>query len=457
MQTVTMLPVKGSDTMQNMRHYPSSQASAFPHTLRCALVALALGTASLPVSLPTLTAPAQAQQMQVQRIAAVVNDDAITVRDLEERMDLLLSSSSLPDNPDTRRRLVPRVLQILVEERLKLQEAKRRNVTVSDADLDNARRQVENNNRMPPGSLAANMRQKGLDPAILDTQLRADIAWLKVVQTALRRQISIEQEEIEAVLSNLRENLGKPQRLLAEIVLPFNDSAEEQQARVLAERLGEQMKQGAAFTALARQFSSSPTAAVGGDLGWIPKGELDPELEEAIDGLKPGALSAPIVSGGSLHLILLRDVRETKKLDPAVTPVQLSQLFFPSRGAAAMPAESRDDIIATAAETAKSCDDINSLSEQLRLPNSGSIGTVKPSELPAAVGSVVAELKENTLSAPIDLPAGTVVAMVCSRKDPDGLPSREEVERRLENEKLERLAQRTLRDLRRKALIDIRI
>lgn len=457
MQTVITPPAKGSDTMQDMRHYPSPQTSGPSRALGRAVLLLALGMAPLTGAVTAFTAPAQAQQMQVQRIAAVVNDDAITVRDLEERMDLLLSTSSLPDNADTRRRLIPRVLQILVEERLKLQEAKRRNITVSEADLDNARRQIEGNNRMAPGSLAANMRQKGLDPASLDKQLRADVAWLKVVQSALRRQISVEQEEIEAVLSTLRENLGKPQRLLAEIVLPFNDPAEEQQARALAERLGEQMKQGAAFTALARQFSSAPTAAVGGDLGWVPKGDLDPELESAIDGLQPGMLSAPVVSGGSLHLVLLRDVRETKKLDPAVTPVQLSQLFFPAKGAAAMPTESRDDIIATAAETAKSCDDINSLSEQLRLPNSGSIGTLKPSELPPAVGSVVAELKENTLSAPIDLPSGTVVAMVCRRQDPDGLPNREEIERRLENEKLERLAQRTLRDLRRKALIDIRI
>ncbi|GAB3126081.1 peptidylprolyl isomerase [Novispirillum itersonii] len=453
MATVTMPVVKGSDTMQPMRHRPCPQ---FSGRNRAAALLLA-GLTVLPLSLTVAGSPAQAQQMQVQRIAAVVNDDAITVRDLEDRMDLLLSASSLPDNPDTRRRLMPRVLQILVEERLKLQEAKRRNITVSDADLDSARQQIESNNRMAPGSLAANMRQKGVNPDTLDKQLRADVAWLKVVQSGLRRQISVEQEEIEAVLSTLRENLGKPQRLLAEIVLPFNDAGEEQQARALAERLGEQMKQGAAFTALARQFSSAPTAAVGGDLGWVPKGELDPELEEAVNALRPGTVSSPVVSGSSLHIILLRDVRETKKLDPAVTPVQISQLFFPARGAAAMPTESRDDIIATAAETAKRCDDINKLSDQLRLPNSGDIGTVKPADLPPAVGTVVAELKENTLSTAIDLPSGTVVVMVCARKDADGLPSREEIERRLENEKLDRLAQRTLRDLRRKALIDIRI
>lgn len=443
--------------MQCKRLFPRHcGADRLKTATRSALLSVGLAALTLPVY-GTLSPVAQAQQMQVQRIAAVVNDDAVTVRDVEDRMNMLIGTSSLPDSPDTRRRLMPRVLQILIEERLKLQEAKRLNVTITEADLDSARRQIETNNRMPPGSLAASMRQKGVDPASLDKQLRSDIAWAKVVQNSLRRQVSVEQEEVEAVLSTLRENLGKPQRLLGEIVLPFNDEAEEQQARALADRLGEQLKQGAAFSALARQFSGSSTAAVGGDLGWVTEGQLDPELEEAVSALKPGMMTGPVVSGGSLHLIVLRDVRETKRLPPEATPVRLSQLFFPSKGGAAIPAESRDDIIATLAETAKGCEDVDRLADQVRLPNSGSIGTMKPADLPPAVGSVVATLKENTLSAPIELPSGTVVAMVCERKDADGMPSREDIERKLETEKLERLAQRTLRDLRRKALIDIRI
>lgn len=411
----------------------------------------------------TLAAPAVApqgalaQQMQVQRIAAVVNDDAITIRDVDERMDLLIGTSNLPDTDDTRRRLLPRVLQILIEERLKQQEAKRLGISVTEADMVSARRQIEDNNRIPAGSLEQHMRSKGVDMAAMDSQLRADMAWVKVVQSSLRRQVFVESEEIEAVLSTLRENLGKPQRLLAEIVIPVNDPSEETQAREMADRLIEQLKQGAPFQALARQFSGSSTAAVGGDLGWIPEGQLDPELEDAVAGLNPGELSRPVMDGTGVHLLLLRDIRQTKRLEPNETPVTLSQLFFPNGGPAAMPETSRDDIIATLAETAKSCADVDRMAEQIRLPSSGAIGTHKPADLPPAVRDVAATLKENTLSSAVTLPNGTAVLMVCERKDADGLPSRDQIEQRLETDKLERLAQRTLRDLRRRALIDIRI
>lgn len=412
---------------------------------------LLLGAAIVPAMAP----PAHAQQMQ--RIAAVVNDQVISLYDLQARLELSIRSSQLPDTQETRQRLLPTILQQLVDERLKLQEAQRLRITVSDDDLRNARRQIERNNNMPPGTLDKFLAQPGIDENSFLDQLRSEIAWIKVAQNSLRRNVSVEPEEIDAVLDRMRQDLGKPERLLAEIILPVDSPQQEEQIRTLAERLRAELLQGAPFQAVARQFSAAPTAAKGGDLGWVVEGSQDPEIESAIAGLQPGQVTEPVRTAAGYHLVLVRERRDPSSTPPDQVPVTLSQLYMPLSGPAAVPADARAEAIA-ALRGASSCEAVNAQAEKMQIPSSGAIGTLKPADLPPAVGSVVAGLETGRLSDPIRLgDAAEVVVMVCERHGADSLPSRDAIEARLENEKLERVAQRTLRNLRRSALIDIRL
>ncbi|TAN50996.1 MAG: hypothetical protein EPN26_09530, partial [Rhodospirillales bacterium] len=77
--------------------------------------------------------PAVAQESE--RIAAVINDDIISIRDLEERMKMAIISSRLDNSPDVRRRLIPQLLRKLIEEKLQLQEATRRGIHVLDNEI----------------------------------------------------------------------------------------------------------------------------------------------------------------------------------------------------------------------------------------------------------------------------------------------------------------------------------
>ena len=90
---------------------------------------------------------------EVERIAAVVNDDAISVFDLVQRIKLVIFSSGLPNTPEVMRKIGPQVLRTLIDEKLRLQEAKHRKITVSAAELKAALTQIERNNRLPPGTL----------------------------------------------------------------------------------------------------------------------------------------------------------------------------------------------------------------------------------------------------------------------------------------------------------------
>ena len=242
-------------------------------------------------------------------IAAVVNDDIISISDLTARLQLALISSGLPNTPETRQRLTPQVLRSLVDERLQLQEASRANMSVNAKEIDEAFGRVAEQNRMQRDQLEKMLASQGVPRSTLESQIRATIAWGKLVQRRLRPSIEIGQEEIDAVIQRIQANAGKPEYLAAEIFLAVDTPEREDEVRRLADRLYEQIGQGASFPAVARQFSQSAGATNGGDLGWVQQGQLPDELDTALRQLRPGQATRPIRSVTGYHILLLRDQR----------------------------------------------------------------------------------------------------------------------------------------------------
>ena len=80
-----------------------------------------------------------ASSPQQQGIIAIVNDDVISSHDLNSRMALFLATSNAEDTPENRRRLAPEVLRTLIDDVLKRQEMRRRNITVSQSEIDRSR------------------------------------------------------------------------------------------------------------------------------------------------------------------------------------------------------------------------------------------------------------------------------------------------------------------------------
>src|SRR5512134_1659221 len=126
--------------------------------------------------------PAAAQQRdQGRRIAAIVNRDAITLYDLEQRVRFMGLGARLPEAGEARQRLLNEVLRSMINERLQLQEAARERVDVTEKEVQDQLAQIEQRNRMPKGGLAAMLRQRNIDPRTFEDQVLAALAWNKVV------------------------------------------------------------------------------------------------------------------------------------------------------------------------------------------------------------------------------------------------------------------------------------
>ncbi len=411
-----------------------------------------LATAGLAVA-----APAAAQQTQ--SIAAIVNDDIVSVFDLKARLQMVIVSSGLEATPKVRDRLAPQVLRGLIDERIRIQEAKRRNVSVTKSNMKRAISSIEKRNKVKPGNLDKFLTKNGIPKNTLFSQLRAQIAWSKLVNRRLRPRVSISAEEVKETLGRIRARRGQTEYHIAEIFLAMDSPEQEAEVRRGANRLIEQIRLGAQFSAVARQFSQTSSAASGGDIGWFHGPDLDEDLKQAVEKLQPGEISDPIFGHSGFRIVKLFAKRRIGNENPQDTTVELRQVFLPLPPKPA-DKEVRKQMRAASilAPTIKGCSDIQRAAKEVKSPSSVDLGTFKESDLSPQIRAAVSSLAIGTASAPVRTRTGVLILMVCQRDQPElRLPSEKDIERQLAEQRLSRMARRYMRDLRNAAVVDMRL
>ena len=413
---------------------------------KAAFAALAL--AALPVA---------AQELQ--RIAAIVNEDVISMYDLKARVDLVVTTSRLPDSADVRRRLEPQVLSSMIDEKLELQEAKRRNVSVTQADIDRVIASIEDENKLPKGGLKEYLKEAGLrDDSLLD-QIRASIAWQKVIGRQFRPTVNVTAEEVDEAIARMKQGQGQEEARIGEILLTVDTPDEELTVRDNAKRLVEQIRGGARFDALARQFSQGPTASAGGDVGWINPTESEPAVLAAVHDLRPGQVSEPIRTVAGFMILAVRERRTVSVAPQGVVKVSLDQIFLPYVGSGPQAdRQAQMDLAATLRETVSGCDDMKKAAAEVRSPRPPHLGNFDLKDLSPQLRELIEPLKVGEASRPLAAPDGVMLVMVCARDEikPAAI-DREQVEQNLVMQRLNMLARRQLRDLRRGAIVDTRV
>jgi peptidyl-prolyl cis-trans isomerase SurA len=292
----------------------SQLARRFSWLVLVALTALAAG-------------PAAAQDTL--RIVALVNDEAITAIDLGARTQMLIASGQMQNTPEVQQRLRPQVLRALIDERLRQQAANREGIVVSQDRIDERMAQLAQSNNLSLENFRTALAQNGIDPAWIEQQIRTELAWTMLVSRKFRPGIIVTDEDIDNAQRQMRESQGTTQYRVAEIFLSIDDPNDTPAVQEAAQRLLEQIKRGANFGAVARQFSQSASAGNGGLLGWVGPSDLAPELAAAVETMAPGTVTGPIRSDGGLHIVALVDRRAAQA--DALTREQISERLVRDR------------------------------------------------------------------------------------------------------------------------------
>jgi peptidyl-prolyl cis-trans isomerase SurA len=388
------------------------------------------------------------------RIAALVNDDVITLFDLQARLNLIVLSSQLPATDEVRQRLAPQVLRTLIDDRLRLQETRKQKIAVTDQEIDNAVREIEERNKMPRGGMYALLDQNRIDRGTLRLQIEAEISWRKMIMNQVRANVVISDEAVDDAIQRIEANKGQPEYLLNEIFIAMGTGKSADETRQITERLRQQITEGANFEELARSFSQSASAASGGNLGWVREDQFDPALIKAIQTLNAGELSQPIQGIDGFYILSLRGRRLSEGLPPPDMTLTLQQVFVPAQ---AGDIAQRTAVAENISAQAKSCEDMDAAGKKLASPQSGRLSNIKLSRLPPQGRGEVAQLSDRQASKPIRLGDGVMVLMICERT---GDRNNEDVRNRIRNmlagERAELLSRRQMRDLYRSAFVDIR-
>lgn len=420
------------------------------------LILVLLVLVGLAAGFPPKSASAQQSPQDLQRIVALVNDEVISLRDLIERTRVIMVTGNLPDTPEVRRAVRDQAMRSLIDERLEMQEAKKRGISVPQADVDAAIARLEEQNHIPAGRFEDFTSRAGIDASSIIDQIRTELTWVRMVRSRLAATTVVTDEEIDEAIAKLKASVGQTEDLLSEILIPVDSPDQEETQRQTALKIIEQLHKGASFPALARQFSRGTTAAAGGDMGWVTRGILPEEVEAVVSKMQKGELSPPIRTVGGYQIILLRERRRIVMPGVAETKVTLKQILLPL-AANASPSDIQTTVaLANTVRTSiRSCDDVEPLAEQLKAPGSGSLGTLRLGDLPENFQQAISPLKVNETSQPVVAARAVHLFTLCGRTEPNAF-DRNQIKQRLMVRKAEQLSQRYLQDLRRDATIEFR-
>src|SRR4051812_14086262 len=249
-------------------------------------------------------------------VAAVVNDSIISDYDLRQRVALFVATSGIRAAAENLKNIQRQVLAQLETERLQVLEAQRKKITVSTAEVDKAIDNILRDNHLTLDQIKKVLGSANVDMGTFRSQIAAQLAWTKTVQDEYGDRVTVSPDAVDAQFRRISAGANKPHYRVAEIFEAVDSPEQDPQIFKNMQGLLEQIRAGAPFDAVARQFSQNPTAAAGGDLGIVQDGQLVPELNAALQKMHSGEVTGPLKASGGYYLLLLRS-----RMEPAGTKV----------------------------------------------------------------------------------------------------------------------------------------
>lgn len=406
-------------------------------------------------------------------IAATVNDESISDYEVRQRVALYLATSGLLNQKLTEQqmtRIRGQILDTLEAEKVQLQEARKKKITVSPVEVDKRINAMMAENHFTITQLRNTLAAAGASEDALRAQITASIAWQKAVQDEYGDRVNVTPEMVDTEMAHYAEGANKTHYHVMEIFVPVDNPDQEAKVKKDVEEIVNQLHQNAPFPMVARQFSQHPTAASGGDMGWVHEGQLAPELNAELEKMEVNSISPPIRSTGGYYILGLRERQEalgtkisaapTGPVGPAGT-LPLARLLFPVNPHA--PKAELDQIMGVATQIGERYGDCETL-EKMHEKMAGSVfmklGDTKLADLSPQIQKALATTHPGEAAAPFTSEAGIELIARCDKKVVEKtayvMPTRQQVEDQLFQNQISALARRYLRDLKRDSNIQVR-
>lgn len=257
----------------------------------------------------------------IDRIVAEVNDDAITLFELEQAARPFIERSRTMDGSAGQEHRLQyeireKVLGQMIDQKLTDQEVKRLDISVSEETVDTTIEEIKKRNYMTDADLQEQIRSEGLTMEEYRQQVRDQILRGRLVNREVKSKIVITDEDIEACyIENEKEFCSEKKyhiRHIMAAVAPYADDAEKAEARERMEAVLAQLEKGASFEELARTRSDSPMKEQGGQIGAFELDDLALPIRQAVEKVEPGHYTPVVVTDQGYQIFFVESITEGK-------------------------------------------------------------------------------------------------------------------------------------------------
>ena len=388
------------------------------------------------------------KSQDIQAIAVIVNDEVISRYDVNQRVRLILVTSGIPATEENVKRIEEQAIKALIDEKIQIQEAIKLEVPDSPDEINLMLDNIARGNQTTAEGILESITSQGVNSETLLSQIKSELLWNKIVRGRFGSYINISDEEVNIIYDRTIQNINNSQYDISEIFIGFEDETEEKEAKELAEKLTEQLKNEIAFEPVAQQFSQASSSGQGGFIGWVSEGQLDPDIILNIKNLEIGSVSNPIKTVNGYYIIKLNGKSEEGGINPMKNQYDLISVSF----------DIEDKIMAKDfSNNFVSCKRLDGLLENYNQKEINLIGKRLLQELPKELHKELLEKNAGNALSPRFSEDNIDIILICDRKDDIGIQvNRDVIEDNIYSQKMGMMSRRHLRDLRRDAVIEYR-
>ncbi len=392
-------------------------------------------------------------------IVATVNDEVISAFDLKDRLDLAIFSAGLQDSPDIRSKLRSQLLELLIDETLYRQEGKKLGIESDPTELIASIADLEKKNKLEPGTMRSFFKEHNVNYSSFVEKVKSDLLWRNIIMHSIKSKVNVSEREVDEKIEYIhKNNAGISELNLSEITLPITKDATESKVLELADKLIKEINNGKDFAEIARQFSQSPSASSGGDLGWVPQNQIAPTISQVLLPLTIGNISNPVKIGDGYSIYKLNDKRALIAASNEEEEYGIKQAFIklPENVSEENAAKILGKINQRKNKVS-SCENFDAFAKDINSVVSPEVTVLQLRQLHPSIAEAISKAKIGQTTPLVQTNEGVFVFMVCEKISPQiSIATRNKIRNSLYQQKLELAVKNYLQNLKRNAYIEIR-
>jgi peptidyl-prolyl cis-trans isomerase SurA len=411
-----------------------------------------------------LVLSAQAAEIKVDAVAAVVNNGVVLESEVNEMVQRVKTNAARQNQTlPSDRALRTQAMERLILNSLQMQMAKRMGLQITDPQLDETIENIAREQKMTLEQLRSQVVQEEGSYEVFRERLREEITTGEVLRANVQRRIYVSPQEIDTVTklmeqqgaNNEEYNIG---HIL--VALPSQPNAEQmKEAEVKANKIVELLRTGSDFKKIAIASSSAETALEGGDMGWLNINEMPTLFADQIRGKKKTDLIGPLRSGAGFHILTIFDIRganvvEFEEVNARHVLIKPSIIVSEEKAKNTLANFVKDYKAGKGDFAAFAREHSEDPGSKLK---GGELGWADPGKYVPAFRDTIAKMKKGEISEPFRSDFGWHIIELHDRRTVDATAEkkREQVTRLIYNRRYNEESSNFLRELRDQAFIEI--